>query len=157
MARGRKSKYESYVKPMIPKIEGWVRSGATEAEICQALGIAISTFNDYKKKYSELSGALRAGRQSIVLDIKAALLKKALGFEYEEKRGIKKDGKITSLEINTRYAPPDTTAAAMLLRNYDKEWLDKDATTTDFKQQELELKKALAEANNFDFELENKE
>lgn len=149
---GRRTKYHEYVQPHIKKIEEWVKSGATEKEICDALGIAPSTFYEYKKKYSELSNALRAGRQCVVLNIKAALFKKAMGFEYEEKRGIKKDGIITSTEVYVRYCPPDTTAAAMLLRNYDEEWRDKDSASTDFKRQEVEIKKALAEAGNFDVE-----
>lgn len=153
--RGRKCKYDEYVKPMLQQIESWARSGATEEEICTALGIAKSTFYDYKNKYSELSRALRVGRQSVVLDIKAALLKKALGFEYQEKRGYKKPGEpIVTTDIFQRYSPPDPTAATMLLRNYDPEWRDKDAATTDFKAQELEIKKALAEANNFDVKFE---
>ena len=146
----RKNKYDLYVKPNLPRIKEWVKSGATEKEICTALGIAVSTFNVYKNEHSELSDALREGRQTIVLDIKAALFKRAMGFEYEEKKGVKKDGELVSMEVNIKYYPPDTTAAAMLLRNYDKEWRDKDAAMNEFKAQELEIKKALAEAQNFD-------
>lgn len=150
--RGRKCKYEEYVRPRLKQIEEWARSGATEDEICTALGIAKSTFYDYKNKYSELSAALRTGRQCVVLDIKAALLRKAVGFEYEEKRGVKKGGDLVTTEVYKRYSPPDPTAATMLLRNYDPDWRDRDTATTDFKRQELEIKKALAEANNFDVE-----
>lgn len=150
---GRRSKYDEYVRPRLKEIKKWAESGATEKEMCDALGIALSTFNEYKSKYTELTDALRAGRQKVVLEIKAALYKKALGFEYEEKRGIKKNGEIVSTEVFVRYSPPDTTAAAMLLRNYDEEWRDKDSASTDFKRQEVEIKKALAEANNFDLEL----
>ena len=146
---GRKSKYDEYVKPYLKQITEWAKSGATEKEISAALGIALSTFSDYKNKYSELSGALRAGRQTVVLNIKAALYKKAIGFEYEEMRGVKKDGKVVSAEVFKRYSPPDTTAAAMLLRNYDDEYRDKDSVQTDFKRQEIEIKKAMAEANVF--------
>ena len=146
---GRKSKYDEYVKPYLAQITEWARSGATEKEISFALGVALSTFSDYKNKYSELSDALRAGRQTVILNVKAALYKKAIGFEYEEKRGVKKGDKVVSTEIYKKYSPPDTTAAAMLLRNYEEEWRDKDSVQTDFKRQEIEIKKALAEANNF--------
>ncbi len=146
---GRRSKYDEYVKPHLKQITEWAKSGATEKEISDALGVALSTFSDYKNKYSELSDALRTGRQTVVLDIKAALYKKAIGFEYEEMRGVKKEGKVVHTEIFKRYSPPDTTAAAMLLRNYDDEYRDKDSAQTNFKQQEIEIKKALAEANNF--------
>lgn len=149
---GRKSKYDEYVKPHLEKIRDWVKSGATEEEICKALGISTSTFNVYKQQYSELMESLRTGRQCVVLDIKSALYKKAMGFEYEEKRGIKKDGKTVSMEVYVKYCPPDTTAAAMLLRNLDPEYRDKDYTFTDCRKQEVELRKALAECNNFDLE-----
>lgn len=145
-----KSKYETYVKPLLPKITEWAKAGATVAEIAKACGVATSTFCDYQNKHSELSEALRTGRQQVVLEIKAALYKKATGFEYEEKRGIQKDGKTVSVEVYKRYSPPDVTAAAMMLRNLDKEWLDKDQTQTDFKKSEIEIKKALAQANSFD-------
>ena len=148
--RGRKPKYDSYIKPHLEKIKDWAAAGATEREICDALGVSVSEFNDYKNKYSELSDALRAGRQNVVLNIKAALYKRALGFNYEEKIGRNSEKNGVSTEIYQRYAPPDTTAAAMLLRNYDKSWRDKDKQTADFKAQELEIKKALAESNNFD-------
>ena len=148
--RGRKPKYDSYIKPHLEKIKDWAAAGATEREICDALGVSVSAFNDYKNKYSELSDALRAGRQNVVLNIKAALYKRALGFNYEEKIGRNSEKNGVSTEIYQRYAPPDTTAAAMLLRNYDKSWRDKDKQTADFKAQELEIKKALAESNNFD-------
>lgn len=146
----RKSKYAEYVKPMLSKITEWSKSGATDEEICTALGIAQSTFYEYKKKYPELSEALRTGRQNVVLNIKAALYKRAIGFEYEERRGTQKNGQLTNIEIYKRYYPPDTTAAQLLLRNYDKTWRDKDVITSDLKQQEIDLRKAIAEANNFD-------
>lgn len=149
----RKSKYNEYVKPHLKEITEWSGSGATDEEICTALGISQSTFYEYKKKYPELSEALRAGRQKVVLNIKAALYKRATGFKYEEKRGIKRDGKQIQVEIYDKYCPPDTTAAQLLLRNYDKSWRDKDVITTEQKQQEIELRKAIAEANNFDLDL----
>lgn len=149
----RKNKYDEYVKPMLEKITEWSGSGATDEEICTALGIALSTFYDYKNKHPEFSEALRAGRQKVVLNIKAALYKRAIGFEYEEKKGVQKNGQTVNVEIYKRYALPDWQAAQLLLRNYDKNWRDKDAATTDFKQQEIELRKALAEANNFDLNI----
>lgn len=148
--RGRKSKYNDYVKPRLDDVKRWAAAGATESEICSALGVSVSSFNEYKNKYSELSESLRAGRQNVVLNIKAALYKRALGFNYEEKIGRTNADSETSTEIHVRYSPPDTTAAAMLLRNYCDDWRDKDKTTADFKAQELEIKKALAESNNFD-------
>ena len=151
----RRDKYELYVKPYLKQIKEWCGSGATEKEICTALGIGVSTFNEYKNKHKELLEALRAGRQRVVIEIKAALYKKAIGFHYEEKKGVRRNGEVVNIEVYQRYCPPDPVSAAMLLRNYDKDWRDKDAITSDVKKQEMELRKALAKANNFDLELKD--
>ncbi len=148
--RGRKSKYNDYVKPRLDDVKRWAAAGATESEICSALGVSVASFNEYKKQFPELMESLRAGRQTVILNIKAALYKKAIGFNYEEKIGRNSEKAGISTEVFQRYSPPDTTAAAMLLRNYDKTYTDKDKQTADFKAQELEIKKALAESNNFD-------
>lgn len=144
----RPSKYEKEVKPHLEEIKEAVGNGATTKEIADALGIAESTIYEYKKKYKEFSDAFACGRAKIIIDIRAALLKKALGFHYEEKKVYMKDGK-PQTEIYQRYCQPSETAGAMLLRNYDKEWLDKDNITTELKRQEMELKKAIADDNSF--------
>ena len=145
----RKSKYEEYIKLFLKDITEWSKSGATDNEISNALGVGRSTFAEYKNRHPELRDALRVGRQNVVLNIKASLYKLATGFKYEEKKGVRKNGEITNIEIYERYCPPNERAAAMLLRNYDKTWVDKDNATTEFKKQEMELKKKIAEANNF--------
>lgn len=153
---GRKSKYETHIAPHLEQIRTAVKNGATVKEIADALGVAESTLNKYKAEKTELSAAFAGGRANIVIDIRAALLKKALGYEYQEKKQyIRKDEKgenVTYTEITTKHQPPSETAGAMLLRNYDENWLDKDNITTQLKQQEYELRKAIADNNNFNLE-----
>lgn len=150
---GRPSRYDSEIKPHIAEIKKAVEAGATVEEVAKAFGIATSTLHKYKAEKKELKDAFARGREKIVFEIKGALLKKALGFEYEEEKKVGKKDKngeqIILVEKYTRYSVPSETAAAMLLRNYDKEWLDKDITSTELKRQEMELKKAIAESNNF--------
>ena len=154
---GRKSRYEAEVKPHIAEIRKAVESGATVAEIAEAFGIGLSTLHRYMAEKHELRDAFSRGRKRIIFDIKGALLKKALGYEYQEKKQYMKkdeDGeKVTYTEFTTRHQPPSETAAAMLLRNYDPEWLDKDNISTELRKQEIELKKAIAKDNSFDIEL----
>lgn len=153
---GRKSKYDTHIKPHLATIKEAVENGATIKEIAEALGVAESTLNKYKAEKKELSDAFTCGRAKIIIDIRAALLKKALGFEYtEEKKVGRRDASgenIVVVERYKRYQPPSETAAAMLLRNYDENWLDKDSATTQLKQQEFELRKAMADSNNFNLE-----
>lgn len=153
----RPSKYEQEIKPHLEEIRKAVEAGATVEEIAKAFGISTSTIYKYKAEKKEFSDAFARGRDKVIFEIKAALLKKALGYEYQEKKQyIKKDEdgeQVTYTEITTRHQPPSETAGAMLLRNYDSEWLDKDSITTDLKKQEMQLRKAIAESNNFDLNI----
>ena len=151
--RGRKSAYDTHIAPHLDKIREWVKGGATVEEIAKALDVAASTLHKYKTEKTELAEAFACGRANIVIQIRGALLKKALGYEYQEKKQyIKKDEdgeQVTYTEITTKHQPPSETAGAMLLRNYDDTWLDKDSITTQLKQQELELRRKIADDNSF--------
>ena len=155
--RGRKSVYESVIKPHLDEIKNAVSAGATIAEVAAALNISESTLNKYKAEKKELADAFARGRENVVFEIKAALLKKALGFEYEEEKRVGRKDKngenIVLVEKYKKYCPPSETAAGMLLRNYDKDWRDNDTTSAELRKQEHELRKSIAEANNFDLNL----
>ena len=157
---GRKSKYDAEIKPHLAEIEKAVKNGATITEIATALNIAESTIYKYKKEKKEFSAIFARGRASIIIDIRGALLKKALGYDYEEVKKVgrkyKKGENIMIVEKYKRHQPPSETAAAMLLRNYDTKWIDKDNATTELKKQEFELRKAISESNNFDLDWEEK-
>lgn len=157
---GRPSKYETEIKPHIEEIRKAVEAGATVEEVAKAFGIAVSTLHKYKAEKKELKDAFARGREVVIIEIKAALLKKALGYEYEEEKRVgkkDKDGEnVILVEKYKRHSPPSETAAAMLLRNYDNDWLDRDTVSTELRKQEVELKKAIAEANNFDLDLGDK-
>lgn len=154
---GRIGRYESEVKPHIDEIKKAVESGATDKEVADAFGIAVSTIYEYKKKYKEFAEAFSRARARVVFDIKAALLKKALGFEYDEEKTVARkdrDGaNVILIEKYKRYCLPSETAAAMLLRNYDENWRDSDKPSADLRKQESELRKAIAESNNYDLYL----
>lgn len=149
---GRKSKYETHVKPYLQQIEEWYQD-LDERQIAEErLGIAVSTFENYKKKYPELREALKKGRQQLVSELKASLKKKAKGYTYEEtKTTIRDEGgkKVTTIEKIKKYAHPDTGAIHLLLKNYDPTWTNDDQTTIDLKREQLELAKQKAENDNW--------
>lgn len=154
----RPTKYDREIKPHIADIRKAVESGATDKEIATAFGIALSTLYSYKKTKPEFSAAFARGREKVVIDIKAALLKKALGYEYTEEKAVAKTDKdgenVVMVETYKKHQPPSETAAAMLLRNYDKDWRDNDSAAARLKAQEIGLKKAIAKATNFDLEID---
>lgn len=151
--RGRPKLYEDMVLPRLEEIKEWARAGATHKEIAAALGVGYSTFALYLREQKELKDMMREAQMSGVPEVKMALLKRALGYTYEEKKvSMRKDedGVVRQYtEITTRHCAPDTAAIAMYLRNNGDEWKDKDELTYEFKRMELELRKQLVEAQNF--------
>ena len=61
----RPNKYATHVAPRFGEIEDWLRNGATEAEVARNLGIAVSTFCEYKKMFSEFSEVLKKTRDVV--------------------------------------------------------------------------------------------
>ena len=145
---GRKSKYESHVKPFLTQISEWVLDYDESIIAKEKLGIGVSTFENYKNKYPELREALKNGRLNLVSELKMSLRKKARGYYYEETKEVVKDedGTITrTTEKYKKYAHPDTGAIHLLLKNLDPEWTNDDKTTIEIKKQQLEIAKQKAD------------
>nr|WP_207734164.1 transposase [[Eubacterium] tenue] len=103
-------------------IEGWARDGLTDEQIAKNLGIAYSTFREYKNKYSALSASLKKGKEVVDYEVENALLKRALGYEYDEVTY--ENGKETKRV--TKQVAPDTTAQIFWLKNRKPDkWRDK--------------------------------
>ncbi|WP_405113637.1 transposase [Paenibacillus sp. FSL K6-1217] len=121
MAGGRPSKYFSNVEPKLLLIEAWARDGLTDEQIAANLEVAYSTFRTYKDDYPALSAALKNGKEVIDIMVENALLKAALGYQYEETKETE-DG----FERSTKVAHPNTTALIFWLKNRKpREWRDK--------------------------------
>jgi hypothetical protein len=123
-----KSKWPD-VREKLPLVEKWARDGLTEAQICKNLGVSVQTLYDYKKLYPELVESLKKGKEVLITEIENALVKRALGFSYEEtKISIRQvEGReVKFTEKTTKYQPPDVAACSILLKNKDKErgWSD---------------------------------
>ncbi len=72
-----KSKWNK-VKDKLVLVEGWARDGLTDEQIANNLGIATSTFYEYKKNYEEFSETLKKGKEVVDYEVENALLKSAL-------------------------------------------------------------------------------
>ncbi|PFL01173.1 transposase [Priestia megaterium] len=128
-----KGKYEKWIaEEGLVLLEGWARNGLTDEQIAHNVGVSRSTLNDWKKKYPDISDALKKGKEVVDLQVENALLKRALGYEYEEvtqesqwnEKNNKYELVITKC-VKKRQAP-DTTAQIFWLKNRrpDK-WRDK--------------------------------
>ncbi|WP_314160177.1 transposase [uncultured Gemella sp.] len=101
-------------------IEGWARQGLTDEQISKNMSISYSTFREWKKKYSALSAALKKGKTPVDFEVENALLKRAMGFEYEETETIIEeiDGKQRKrIKKIKKVALPETSAIIFWLKN----------------------------------------
>lgn len=151
---GRKSVYDLKIKPRFNDITKWIKNGASEKQVAAALGIAESSWFKYKAENKEFSEFLKnIDRTEVILELRSALIKKALGFKYEESKKYKKtdeDGKTyTQVEISEKYSPPDVAAINLALKNYDSENWSNDPAMLQIKKDELQLKKIQAEKENW--------
>lgn len=157
---GRPSKYESKVKPFFKEIKAALNRGVEEKEIAKSIGISISSWCEYKNRYTEFAELFKKDEDKIreILDLlDSALIKSAVGFEYQEKKQyITEDengNKKKHTEIYTKYSPPNVTAIFGAYNRFDENY-KKDRAYYELKKQELELRKAIADSNNFDLNLD---
>lgn len=151
--RGRKSVYDTIIKPRFDDILEWLQNGATEKQVYENLGIGRDAFYRYKRDKEEFSELIKKGRETLVKQLRGALVKKALGFEYKEtKKYTKRDADgvvVQCVEEYTRQSLPDVAALNLCLKNYDSENWANDPQMQRIKEEELELKKKAFEAGNW--------
>lgn len=109
----RPSKYFTAVQPKLETIAGWAKNGLSHEQIARNLGVAESTFYEYKKLYPELAEALKRGAEDAILEVENALFKNACGFYYDEEVACK-NGTVVKV---TKYSKPNTTSMIFFLKN----------------------------------------
>lgn len=74
-----KSKADEWLeKDKLTLLEGWARSGLTDEQIANNMGIATSTYYEWKNKYPEFSESLKKNKDIVDYEVENALLKNAL-------------------------------------------------------------------------------
>lgn len=128
MTAGRKKLYDPNTFPLLG--ERFARQGLNDKQIAKNLGIALSAYYNYQNQYVEFLEALKRGKHPVDIEVENSLLKRALGFEYEEKHTeieIGSDGQPKPAKIKTvkKFIPGDTTAMIFWLKNRNPEnWRD---------------------------------
>lgn len=118
------------------KVEGWARDGLTDEQIAKNIGIRRQTLYDWSKRFSVFSDALKRGKEVIDRQVENALLKRALGYKFDEVT--KELGEVVDTETGkrvpkmievkrvTKEVAPDVTAQIFWLKNRKPvEWRDK--------------------------------
>lgn len=100
----------------------WAELGLTDEQIASNLGIGVSTLYKYRGQHEELVEALKAGKEVVDLQVENALLKRALGYQYDE---VTIEGGQETKRV-TKQMAPDVTAQIFWLKNRKPgDWRDK--------------------------------
>ena len=141
-----KSKWPK-VKEKLFLIQMWSREGMLEKDIAKKLGVAVSTFEQYKLDHPELTEALKSSKEIADFNVENSLYKKCIGHYvkvgkafkckevyYDENGNRCENEEIKTVEVD-EFIPPDTMAIAIWLnnrkpqswrRNANKEKLEED-------------------------------
>lgn len=122
-----KGKYEYWLtEEGLLLIEGWARDGLTNEQIAQNMGISRSTLHEWKDRYSDISDTLKKGKDVVDRQVENALLKRALGYEYEEIKEKFEGNVMTERTVTKKEVVPDVTAQIFWLKNRKREtWADR--------------------------------
>lgn len=115
MARG---KFEYWLtEDGLTLLEGWAREGLTDEQLAEKMRIGVRTLYDWKLRYPQISQALKKGKEIVDIQVENALLKRALGYDYQEER-VERSAKDGVKVVQTlKSVPPDVTAQIFWLKN----------------------------------------
>lgn len=129
---GRKSLYETVIKPQLPEIAELVKKGLLEREIFDALGVSKSVWYAAKFKYKEFSDVLNARhRIECVAELEAAAKKEACGYTYEETKKIYRPADpddpnsppvLVAMEVTEKHQAANSQLNRYLLQNWGREY-----------------------------------
>ncbi len=108
-------------------LECWTRDGYTLQDICNKIGIGMSTLTGWRKRYPEIDKALKAGREIVDYKVENALLKSALGYKTKEVKvtTIMRHGKVVETQTETlekEQAPNVSAIQCWLYNRLPKKW-----------------------------------
>lgn len=121
-----KGKYEYWLSPDgLLRLEAYARDGLTDEQIAHNMGVSTATLYNYKRDHLEILEALKKGKEVVDIQVENALLKRALGYSYEEKKvEVSEEG--TKVTKTIKEVVPDTTAQIFWLKNRRPDrWRDK--------------------------------
>ena len=123
MARG---KYEAWLEPEnLLRLEAWARDGLTLEQIAHNIVGNVKTLREWRELYPPICTALKKGREVVDIEVENALIKRALGYCYEETM-VEDNPEGRKTRITQKFIPPDVAAIVFYLKNrLPAKWRDK--------------------------------
>lgn len=120
---GRKPLYTYWItKEGLAQIREWTEIGLIGKQIAQNIGINHTTLYEWMSKFPELAETIRSGRKVIDEQVENSLLKRALGYQYEEEIWGKNNvGEMVLVKRVVKFQASDVKAQIFWLKNRQPE------------------------------------
>ena len=127
-----KGKYHEWLEEEnLTLLKSWAIKGLTDRQIADCIGIAESTLYEWKKKFPEISEALKKGKEVFDAESVEALHQAGIGHYIEETDTditIRDGVEIKRVRKRKRWIPSNVTALIFWLKNRDPDnWKDRKA------------------------------
>lgn len=111
-------------------VQGWARDGLTDEQIAKNIGIAVRTYYEWQERFPQFRQAIKKGKAPVDVQVENALLKRALGYEYEETiteiEEVEEGRQKKHIRRIKKHMPPDVGAIVFWLKNRKPgRWRDK--------------------------------
>lgn len=156
-------KYESLIEPKLPEIGQMTEQGLSEEKIAASLGVAYSTFREYKKKYPALSAVLKKSADARNEVIENSLYESAKGKQVKVKKPVKvrrveydpttgkkvKEYEEVVTAEEEEYIPPNPTSIIFYLTNRLPDKYKNNPAKLKLDEEKLKLAKEKAEKEDW--------
>lgn len=122
-----KSKVEYWLtEDGLTLLKGWARDGLTDEQIAKNCNIVRSTLNEWKKKYPDISDAIKKNKELADFEVENALFKRACGYTIiVNEQKVDREGDVHDLEREI-HIPGDIAAMIFWLKNRQpNKWREK--------------------------------
>jgi hypothetical protein len=122
-----KGKYQKWLTPDgLTLLEAWARDGLTDKQIAHNMSVNVATLYRYKQDHCDICNALKKGKEIVDIEVENALLKRAKGYKFTEKKVETNEQGEQKITETIKEVVPDTTAQIFWLKNRKPEqWRDK--------------------------------
>lgn len=123
MAGGRPTDYNPDIHPAIA--ESLARKGLTNTEIADGIGIATSTFHNWRDAHPEFMDAVKRGKDSADDNVEKSLYNRAIGYETTEEKALNIGGELVKTNVKVNIHPDPTSIIFWLKNRRPREWRDR--------------------------------
>lgn len=120
---GRKPFYTEWLtEEGLALVNKWAEEGLINKQLANKIGINVATLYEWQDRFPEFADAIKKGKKVVDDQVENSLLKRAIGYRYEEETwGKNGEGEMVKVKRVIKMQAPDVTAQIFWLKNRNPE------------------------------------